>query len=205
MSDVIDQGARGPVRYEFQDGTGDLVFGVWFLFFSLVMRVSRETMSPLKWLMIFYGMGAVVWAATHFGTRAIRARLVYQRSGYIRRKMPRARVLVLFMLSTAVVSAGVAGLMVYCVKAGVPVVSAPLITGIGIGATMFIPARRARRYAVYGMLSVGLGLVLHLLVPAMVPGCCLYYLAMGTALLIGGATTLYWFVRHTPVRTAEAP
>jgi hypothetical protein len=146
-----------------------------------------------------------VWAAVNtivcFGIRAIRARLVYQRSGYVRmRRRPG-------VMAGVGLLAGMIGalLAMYSVKAGSSRLSPPLLAGLVIGLAMLLAALRQRRwkYVAFAALSVGLGLALQFLRPTLEAGCFWYFLLMGTAYLVTGTLTLYLFVRHTPARTLE--
>jgi hypothetical protein len=203
MSDIVGQYSRRPSHYEFIDGTGDLVLGVWLLVCSFGLWLSRESLVTWRFCAGAFVLWGATLAITHFGTRAIRARWIYRRSGYIQRRL-RPWPLVLFLLLVAVISAGVSVGAVIATKSGFTMLSVPLLSGLGIGLSLSIGVLRARRFAAYAALSVSLGVALQFLNPTMVPGLCWYYLLMGVALLITGAITLHRFVRDTPAQASEA-
>jgi len=196
MTDVIDEYTRRPARYQHLDGTGDLGLGIWLLMFALSTRLSAGTTVTWYWLAVAYGMIGAVWAVVHFSTRFIRRRLVYPRAGYLAiRKRPWT--LAFVALAGAVTAAAAALCFARAPSLGF---SAPLIAGLSIGLAMLIVAlrQRARKFAAYATLSVGIGLVLQFVDPTFVSGTFWYFFLMGTALVISGALTLYFYVCHTP-------
>jgi hypothetical protein len=210
MDDLIDAQARRMVMYEFRDGTGDMGFGVFSFVFALGMVLSKRLDSEAAWLAAFLAIGGAATAITHFGTRAVRARLVYQRSGYAQRRRPRPAAVARLLLAVAAASVGVAGLVGYLhgrssgTDGGLALLSAPLIMGVGLAAMYLWAALRVRRFAVYAAVSAGLGVGLHITEPSVVAGSTWYFVAMGVALLVGGAVTLWLFVRRMPTRIQEA-
>jgi hypothetical protein len=208
MADLIQPHLRPLARRS--DGTDDLAFGVWLLMFSLMGRLSHGTTVMWRWFAMFYGLIAATWVITHFGIRAIRARLVYRRSGYVRPLLlrPRPWIIVLMGMLVGMIAAALGA---YLVKTRAHVVSAPLIVGLLFGLILLAVAvkQRLRRYMGYAVLSIAFGVVLHFLEPgwsqsALVSGVSGYWLLMGIAFLITGAVTLHLFVRRTPPQDLEA-
>jgi len=207
MADLIQPHLRPLARRP--DGTNDLTVGVWLLTFSLMVWLSQGTTVRWHWWVITYGLIAAAWAIDHFGIRAIRARLVYRRSGYVRPLLrPRPWIILLIGMLVGMI---VAALGAYLVKTRAHVVSASLSFGLLFGLMLLVVAvrQRSRRYMGYAVLSVAFGVVLHFLEPgwtqaAVASGVSWYWLLMGIAFLITGAITLYLFIRRTPLQDLEA-
>jgi ABC-type multidrug transport system permease subunit len=127
MQTIIRRFTRRAVQYEHRDGTADLAMGVWFLAFALNMRLSQGAVPMWRSAATFYGIFFAVWATVHFGTRYIRRRLVYSRSGYAEmRKRPWKMALL-----GAVLAAAIAALSAwYLVRTQSFAMSAPLGMGL---------------------------------------------------------------------------
>jgi hypothetical protein len=185
------------------DGTADLAWGIWFLAWSLSIRLSDGTTVGWRWWATTYGLILAAWAITHFGVRAIRARLVYQRLGYVRL---RSRSMALVALVAAVVGVTVAVVLgVYLARMGPHLLHPMLPGGLVIGLMLLVWAvvLHCPVYVGYAVLSVGIGVALQFLEPGLVSGAVWYFLLMGMAFLIGGAITLCLFVRRTPLQDLE--
>lgn len=201
MSDTIDQYTRRPARYEHLDGTNELGFGIWLLVFALGMRLNEGVAVTWRWFAMVYATIGAVWAIVHFGTRFIRSRLVYPRSGYVAlpARRPWKRVLV------ALVAGGLAAAYGLWLVRGPRGLSAPLSTALIFGLALLIGAliHRLPKYVLHAILSFGIGIVLQFVQPAFVAGSSWYYLLMGIAFLASGGFTLYRYVRRTPRRNPE--
>ncbi len=202
MTNAIDQYTRKPARYGHLDGTDDLVLGVMFLTWVPIIRLSQAATVLWHWLAMTYGLFAVVGLVAWLGTRYIRRRLVYPRSGYIEFRM-RPWALALTAAMAMVIAAAVTW---FLVKGRSSRLSYPLMMGLLIGLPMLIGALRkgVPRMAVMGALSMAIGLALQFLEPTMLAGGVWYCLTMGTALILSGAIALWLFVRRMPPRNLEA-
>ena len=212
MRDLITRYTRKPAVYQLLDGTYDLNFGVFFPVWALIIRMSEGTTVGWHWFAMVYGMNTAAFTVAHFGTRYIRRRLVYPRSGYLKFQK-RPWVLVLVTLLSAAVAAG---LSLWFAKSQSSVLSAPLIAGSLNGLVYLIGAlqRRVRRLATLAMLSIAIGFAVHLIEPGSgyeksillrnAVGAFWYFLLMGMVFLISGALTLRSYVRHMPLRDLEA-
>ncbi|MGO9096544.1 MAG: hypothetical protein ACLQGV_15140 [Bryobacteraceae bacterium] len=202
MTDAINQYTSKPARYGHLDGTDDLVLGVMFLTWVPIIRLSQAATVLWHWLAMTYGLFAVVGLVAWLGTRYIRRRLVYPRSGYAEFRI-RPWALALIVVAAVAVAAAVAW---FVFKAPSSRLSYPLILGLACGLPMLIGALRkgVPRLAVLGVFSMAIGFALQLLEPTAVPGTIWYCLTMGTALILSGAIALCLFVRRMPTRNLEA-
>jgi hypothetical protein len=200
MADLIHPYSHRP-KYEFTDGTGDLTFGAWFLMFSLMVQLSQRDLGMWRWLAVTYGLIAATWGITHFGIRAIRSRLIYRRSGYVRMRQRPREVVSVMLMGVAIAAASA----VYFARTGIDVFSPPLIVGLLLGLIQLVAAAAQRlwRYLGYAVVSILIGVMLQFVKPSLVSGVTWYWLLMAIAFLIGGAMTLYLFVRHTPPQNSE--
>lgn len=211
MSDAISQFEKKPARYELIDGTYDLNFGIFFPVWALLIRMSEGTRLGWRWFAMVYGVNAAAFVVVLFGTRYIRRRLVYSRSGYMKfRKRPWVLVSV---VALSVISS--AALTLWFAKPR-SVLSAPLLIGLLMGLVLLLGAlqRRVPRLAMLAMLSVAIGFAVQFIEPwsgyeksillRNAAGAFWYFLLMGTAFLISGALTLYSYVRCMPPRDVEA-
>lgn len=157
-----------------------------------------------RWAATFYGLMFAVWAAVHFGTRYIRRRLVYPRSGYAEMRIKsRPWKLALTGGLAAVAAAALARFFAGTHSSGI---SAPLGMGLFVGVAMLIGALRVRmrKFAAFAMLSVAVGFALQFIEPTLESGAFWYFFVMGIAFLITGALTLYLYVRRTQAHNLEA-
>ena len=202
MSDLITQYTRKPAHYQHLDGTADLGFGIFFLAWAISCR-SKENIA-------FLVASAVAGIVVHFGTRYIRRRLVYPRSGYM--KLQKRPWVLVSVVALSVISSAALTLWFAKPRSGP---SAPLIFGLLLGLVMLIRAviDRTRKRLILAMVSIAIGLALQLLEPRQAPwtywrspnaGIFWYCLLMGTAFLISGALTLRSYVRSMPPRGLEA-
>jgi hypothetical protein len=216
MTNIIDQYTDAPRRYQLLDGSGEMTMGVSFLFFALINWLSDpDGIGIWKWLLAFYAGPGALWALTHFGTRFIRRRLVYPRSGYLKvRKRPWE--LAFLALLSGVIGAGMAA---YSAKPDSRTLSPILAMAFLFGIACLIAALRyrTRKFVVYAAISIAIGLLLQSFEPPVPPdtgirGMLLilrssaiwYFLIMGVLYLVGGALALYLYAQHNPKRDVEA-
>jgi hypothetical protein len=202
VTDLIGEYTGKPARYAHLDGMDDLGLGVMLLLFAVWLPLSHEATVFWRWLAISCAMIVVVPLVAWLGTRYIRRRLVYPRSGYVEFRM-RPWALALCVVAAVAIAAAVA---LFLFKARSVRPSYPLILGLACGLPMLIGALRkgVPRLAVLGALSMAIGLALQFLEPTMLAGGVWYCLAMGTACLLSGALTFFLFVRRMPPRNLEA-
>jgi hypothetical protein len=202
MTDVITQYTSKPARYAHLDGMDDLALGVMFLMFAVWLPLSHGATVLWRWLAMSCAMFVVVPLVAWLGTRYIRRRLVYPRSGYLEFRM-RPWALALCVVVAVAVAAAVAW---FFFKAPSSRLSYPLVVGLVCGLPMLIGALRkgVPRLAVLGALSMAIGFALQFLEPTLLAGGEWYLLTMGSALILSGALTLWLFVRRMPPRNLEA-
>jgi hypothetical protein len=103
MADVIERYIHSPQRYQLLDGTGEMTMGVFLLFWAFIMWLSGpDGIAFWKWNLVVYGGIGMLWPATHFGTRYVRRKLVYSRSGYIKMRKRPWEMTLLALLSFAI-------------------------------------------------------------------------------------------------------
>jgi hypothetical protein len=202
MTDLIGEYTGKPARYAHLDGLDDLGLGVMFLLFAVWLPLSHEATDLWRWLAISCAMFVVVPLVAWLGTRYIRRRLVYPRSGYVEFRM-RPWALALTAAMAVAVAAAVAW---FLFEPRSSRLSFPLIVGLACGLPILIGALRkgVPRLAALGALSMAIGFALQFLEPTTLAGGVWYCLAMGTALILSGALTLCLFVRRMPPRNCIA-
>lgn len=216
MTDVIDQYVHSPRRYQLIDGTGEMNMGVGLLFFAVIMWLSRsDVIGGWQSMVVFFAGLGMIWVVTHFGTRYIRRRLVYPRSGYIKmRKRP-------WEWALMVLLAGLIGAATtaYIAKPESWVLSPILGAGLLIGLSCLIAALRFRskKLIVYAAISIVLGILLQFIEPQASPDVdrfwwllavhssfIRYFFIMGIIWLFGGVLALCFYIHKTPERNLEA-
>ncbi len=216
MTDVTKQYADSLRRYQIIDGIGDMNMGAGLLFFAVIMWLSRsDVIGGWQPMVVFFAGLGLLRAGTHFGTRFIRRRLVYPRSGYIKmRKRP-------WEWALMVLLAGLIGAATtaYIAKPESWVLSPILGAGLLLGLSCLIAALRFRskKLIVYAATSIVLGILLQFIEPQAPPDVDIfwwllavhssfirYFFIMGTIWLFGGVLTLYLYTHHTPKRNLEA-
>lgn len=214
MTDVIEQYAASLRRYQYHDGTGEMNMGIGMLFFAAIMWLSRMIGGWQSMLALFGGLG-VLWIGTHYGTRYIRSRVVYPRSGYIKmRKRPWKWALLMLL-------AGLLGAAttVYFSRPVTWTLSPILAVGLLMGFACLIAALifRSKKLIAYAAISIVLGILLQFNEPQPPPDANIfwfllnahssimqYYFVMGIIWFSGGFLTLYLYTRQTPKRNLEA-
>jgi hypothetical protein len=193
MSDLITEYTRKPALYEHLDGTADLGFGIFFLAWATSLRISQGSIA-------FLVASAVAGIVVHFGTRYIRRRLVYPRSGYLKPQKRPWMLAFVVLLSVA----GSAGLSFWLAKPRSGP-SPPLLFGLLMGLVMLIRAviDRTRNRVILAIVSIAIGLALQFIEPRQAPGFFWYCLLMGIAFLLSGALTLRFYILRTPPRNLE--
>ena len=194
MSDIITQYTRKPALYQHLDGTVDLTLGIALVTWGICFRISQG-------VMLFIAVNAALWPISHFGTRYIRRRLIYPRSGYMKPQKHHWEL----ALALLVCLAGVVGFSFLHAKPR-SLVSYPLMTGLGLAMAILVRAVMDRVWKRVGLaiVSIAIGLALQYIEPRETPGMSWYFLLMGTAFVVSGALTLRSYIRSTQPHDLEA-
>jgi hypothetical protein len=173
--------------------------------FSLLWAVLGS--GPLNrgvdaaWFAIAFGALAVYSLAVHYGTRLIRNRITYPRTGFVRPRVRKIMVAVPVLAAT-VVAAALAVLFSH--RPGDPrLISA--FAGFLIGAAFLYKGWRMEtgRFLLVGVIAMAAGLAAPLLTPDLAAGQALLFTIVGAALLISGAATLRSYL-HTTSRPEDS-
>lgn len=200
MNQSVDQFTRAPQHYELLDGTSEMVLGLGCLLFSASMWLGTEFTVTWQWLAAMLGGCGLLWFISTFGTRYIRGKLVYTRSGYMKtRRQPWKPVL---LAASACAIAVIASI----VFSRTPQSKIPLLVSLAISAAFLAASliKGVRRFAVYAVLSSAWGVLVYLMKLSMSAGMTRYYLLLGITLILAGVWTLLSYVRHTPQHNPEA-
>jgi len=216
MTATMDQYGQSHRRYAILDGTGEMTMGLGLLFFAVFTWLSGPNgLTFWRWMLVMYAGTGVLWAIAHFGTRYIRRRLVYPRSGYLKMRKRPWKLALLALLSGMISAAWV----VYFVPTRSWVLSPPLAMGMLMGLAGLIAAllHHAKKFVAYAAISFGIGILLEFIEPQaplnaeivwrLLPLRSVaihYFLIMGIVWLIGGVLTLYLYTHHTPECNLEA-
>jgi hypothetical protein len=194
VSDTITQYIRKPALYQHLDGTTELTVGIALVTWTICFQISQG-------VMLFIAVNAALWPIFHFGTRYVRRRIVYPRSGYIKPQKHHG----MFALALLICLAAVVGLSFLYAKHRA-VLSDSFVFSLIMGVTLLVRASmdRLRRLGVLAIASVAIGLALQLIGPRQTSGMSWYYLLMGTAFLVSGALTLRSYLRSMPPGGLEA-
>jgi hypothetical protein len=202
MTDLIDHYTRSPHRHHLLDGTFEMIMGVSLLFFAAAIWLSIRATVSWPWLAAIYCGIALLWILSALGTRYVRRKLVYPRSGYLKmRKRPWRLALMAF--SACLLSAA---LVLYVGKIMIKPAIVPLSLSFLIGMAFLIAGLSTciRKFILYAVISVGIGLIIQFKHLGFRSGVLWYYWLMGAALLLAGILTLYRYMHETPEQNLEA-
>ena len=200
MNQTADQFTRAPQQYGLLDGTSEIVLGLACLLFSASMWLATQFTVTWQWLAAMLGGCGLLWVISTFGTRYIRRKLVYTRSGYMKtRRQPWKPVL---LAASACAISGIASLAF----SRTPKSMIPLLVSLAISAAFLAGSliKGVRRFAAYAVLSSAWGVLVYLLKLGMRSGMTSYYLLLGITLILAGVWTMLSYVRHTPQHAPEA-
>jgi hypothetical protein len=196
----MDPYAHSHHQYELMDGTGEIVLGLGFLFFSAGVWLSSNQTITWQWFVFWFAGLGILWAVSRFGVQYVRSKLVYPRSGYIKQRN-RPWKPVLCTLSACILAVA-ASLFFRRIETSF----VPLVTSLALGAAFLTAAlvKCVKKFLIYAGISVCIGLLIQFNEPGLRSGLMRYYLAMGAVLLVIGSWTLCSYARHTPRQNMEA-
>jgi hypothetical protein len=220
--DQVESLLKRPTSYSNIDGTGELGVGFMSLGYALLLWLQLHTPKDSIWnqmYVLFIWVGLMV-AVIHFGTKAIKNRITYPRTGFVAYRTRNIiwLAVVAFVIS-ALASAGVA----FAARSHRDVAMPVFFIGIFLAACYAYGIAKA----VPWKWAVVLALVLGSLALAVLPGdltpalsggallpawfsarnawtfllCLILY---GTLLLISGAISFWLYLRHTQAQAKEA-
>jgi hypothetical protein len=220
--DQVESLLKRPTSYSNIDGTGELGAGFMCLGFALIMWLQLQTPKDAIWhqmYVLFIWVGLLV-AMIHFGTKAIKNRITYPRTGFVAYRTHNIiwPAIIAFVVS-ALASAGLALADRLHREIAMPV----FFMGLLFAASYAFGIARAVRWK----WVVVLALVIGALAIAVLPGdltatlsggasvsawfsariaeaVLLYMMLYGTLLLISGAISFGLYLRHTQAPAKEA-
>jgi len=202
-------------RYWYTDGIGELVGGVMLMLLGIYFALQKSLEGFLGgnslvgtilqmgfFLLLFIGGGWINQWLVNF----LKARLTYQRTGYVEYQTDRERNSKGKWILLIVLSAGTAALMVLLARLFQAFDAMVAMTGL-LGAWVFMILRTrssglARFYVLAGV-SIMLGLVLSLTGLSISYNAGLFYGLMGICVSISGGWTLRRYLQHNPTPVEE--
>jgi hypothetical protein len=212
--DPLDDLLRRPKLYGNVEGAGELGIGFMMLAFALLQWMQLHTPRNSVWnqmytLFIFFGLVVLI---IQFGTKAIKERITYPRTGYVECRTQNKFPLMLFTFVLAVTSA----VMYVCIRQHWNLTTPPALLGLVFAASYAFGFARTARWKwlvvwveVAGSVVIAL-LPAHVLgalaehsflttnFPASVLGAALLsFILYGTLLLISGSISFWLYLQHT--------
>jgi hypothetical protein len=194
---------KQTVRHSFEDGIGEMLYGITFMLIGLVLfgEAALKPPFPHFWTAAFI---AVPWGGllvSRWLIPATKKRLVFPRTGYVvhRKLSGRTRWLA---LGLGVIGGGIAGFVFAFMFRAHPGVQMwmPTILGVEVcGWLLFLGfGFVVVRFLILAAFSVCAGLACSLTGLGAGRGAAFYMAAMGLALAISGALALRAFLRRAP-------
>ncbi len=216
MSSVIRSAEQRVQRYWTEDGIPDLFVGLFFVIYAALLWWDAHTDSG--WVPIIRNTALVLGIVLgHFVVQALKARVTYPRTGYVKYRTPTRReiarglvaglgigaALVLLMLAGLTVGGYAAGQIVFAFLG-------PLLFAGILGAMAYQQA--SGRYGVYAVLALIGGMLVNLASLQIAPTAARNAILngagvltiVGVAMFAGGAWTLNRYLRTHP-QTEEPP
>jgi hypothetical protein len=200
MTNPVSEYMRRPLRYAQADGLNDMGLGLATLGWSLVMFLEMRAPSDSIWsrgqsfpVLALLILGPL-FLLIHFGTRYIRSRVTFPRTGYVAyRRQPSKWVMAVAL------GAGTAAAVALATQSSARLFRGPFLFGLVLGLAYFFAALKQRlgRYWIIGSLSLMLGAAIEIERVELQQATLWYFLLMGAAMLCTGGLTMYLYLRRT--------
>jgi len=218
--DQVESLLKRPRAYDNIDGVAELVFGFMCLGFSLIAWLQLHTPESSVWnqMYTFLIYTAAMISIIHYGSKAIKTRITYRRTGFVEYRHDKYWVAVGI---AAVVSALVPVGLYLAVRRHWEVLTPICLVGLALAA-LYIPVARTVRWkwATFSVMVAG-PLAISALpadlvgafanhmdltsaIPAKAVGAYwLTFVVDGTALMISGGRSFWLYLRHTQAPAKE--
>jgi hypothetical protein len=198
MQAQIDRAMRRPWRYWYEDGLAEMAMGAVFVALGVVFLLeSWLAPGPILALVSMLGPVVAVLGASLLAQRAVRAvkaRIVYPRTGYVayRRDRSGSRLLRRFALGAGV--GAVVGALAALPSLEVWV---PAVIGLFVAGMLFYAGLRLdlSRFYLLAAASAVLGTLVSVGGLASLPGGAAYFAGFGLVSILSGAVTLCAYLR----------
>lgn len=211
MNDIVRTSEQRVQRYWTEDGIPDLYVGLFFVIYAALLWWDAHTDSG--WVSGIRSTALVLGIVLgHFVIQALKARVTYPRTGYVKYRTPTGRE----TAQRLVAALGIGGVMVLAVLAGlmwggdatgqmVAAFLASLLLAALLGAMAYQQA--SRRYGVYAVLALIGGILTNLATRqiasaaarnAILNGAGVLTI-VGVAMFAGGAWTLNRYLNSHPL------
>jgi hypothetical protein len=219
----IEELLRRPANYNNIDGVAELAMGFMGVAFFLLVWMQWHS-SPLSlWHSIWtlFAYVGLMCAIIHFGTKAIKERITYPRTGFISYRRSKAA----WATIIAAPAAALTPLAIVALRKGTMDTSIPIFLAGSFFLTSGYAFRVARevqwKWIVAGVMAGAAILVALLPAPALesvggssgplyipfvrLAGACLIYLLIWSVIILtSGGVSLWIYVHHTPLPKTEA-
>jgi hypothetical protein len=201
MSTDVSSAIRQTHRYWYDDGLSEIAGGVILVAIGLLFafEAGLPPGSPLHSVSAF-GLPLVVlvggWLASRI-VRAVKARVTYPRTGYVRYRTAGRKRSVAVAVTAAVAAAL---LVVWMLRSGAPArLWIPALDGLAVGAMLLYLGYTLdlRRFLVLAGVSVVVGFLAATRVAGEIAGSAWYFGTMGLILAGVGGGVLWRYLRHT--------
>jgi hypothetical protein len=124
MDTQLREDVGRPRRYDDNDGTGEMVFGLMALGFTLVDYVQTALPGGSVWrrgvpsMVLLFGIVGLMVGAIHWVPRVIKTHITWPRTGYAVPRVLERKSFWVVMAGSAVVAASVAGGLGYLMRSG---------------------------------------------------------------------------------------
>ena len=198
-----------PLAYHNIDGTGELGFGVMMLGFATIGWMQKHTPPGSAWhsMYVFVIYMAAMLAVIHYGTKAIKERITYPRTGFVE-----------YRRRNSVIAAVLAGVAAMGFAAGVmlvrhlhwhitrPAAGFGLLFSVGYAIGMVRAGWAWWKLAVPAVLAVGAGAIAVLPENVIGPVDDWFDVVLGffgALSLLSGAISFVLYIRHTQAEARE--
>jgi hypothetical protein len=211
----VDNYLERPLRYYNIDGVGELGIGFMMLGFALIGWLQLHTPSTAIWhqMYAFFIYVAVMLSIIHYGSKAIKTRITYPRTGFVDYR-PRDKYWIPMILGftvSALLSAG----LILAVRRHWEVSTPVSLAGLLIALPYIRIARTVRwKWAIFGLMAAGAAAIALLpadllgalanhtgltsAVPAKAAGAFwLTFTVYGILLIASGGISLWSYLPHT--------
>jgi hypothetical protein len=203
MVTEVDNYRQRVFRYSLVDGTTELGLGLFLLLWAGLVAGPLNRNIDATWFAVVFGAVATYSLVVHCGTRLVRSRITYPRTGFVRPRVSRAMVVV--PIVAALVIAG-AMVVIFTRNPTDPRLLSG-VAGFVIGAGFCYKGWRMAtgRLLIIGMVAMAAGLAVPLVAQSLMTAQALLFTTVGLALLISGGSTLWSYLRTTspPADAAE--
>lgn len=196
---------KRPIRYWYEDGLGELITGMIFLFVGGYMLVQGLVENGL--LQAIFGILSmiIIGGSPFIGRyliRKIKERVVYPRTGYVKYSVTVSTGRIISIIIAALVTVGLVVMVAFFSEV---LYWLPLIEGVVVGGLLLYQASQIGMVRLYieVVASIILGAGISITEFGNTIGSGLYFSSFGLVLLIAGGVALIRYLRRTSALSGD--